>query len=103
MRRRPPGCVRPANAKQENAAALSNVKGGVVGPETVHGEQKFSEVIKTLPELYPESRLRELSVPFCFICLLHLANEKNLAIAGSPDLTELRVRQNGPLPVGLAH
>ena len=61
----------------------------------------FSSVIHTLPELYPESRLKELSVPFCFICLLHLANEKNLSITGTADLSDLRVRQNGPPPTAV--
>lgn len=26
--------------------------------------------------------MRDISVPFCFICLLHLANEKDLSITG---------------------
>lgn len=26
--------------------------------------------------------MKDISVPFCFICLLHLANEKNLSITG---------------------
>ena len=71
--------------------------------EAVPGEQLFSNVIHTLPELYPENRLKELSVPFCFICLLHLANEKNLAITGTPDLSDLRVKQNGPPPAAAVH
>lgn len=25
--------------------------------------------------------MKDISVPFCFICLLHLANEKNLTIS----------------------
>ena len=91
---------RSGASQQENAAPAVN--GRTDAPaEVVPGEQVFSEVIRTLPELYPESRLKELSVPFCFICLLHLANEKNLSIAGSKNLDDLFVRQNGPPPVGV--
>jgi hypothetical protein len=92
---------------QENDSLVANVAdgggGGGGGAEVVRGEQLFSSVIHTLPALYPEHRLRELSVPFCFICLLHLANEKNLAIDGSGDLGDLRVRQNGPPVLGTIH
>ncbi|KAF9392770.1 hypothetical protein CPB97_010146 [Podila verticillata] len=59
----------------------------------VKKEQKFTEVIGGLSKVYPEQKLREISVPFCFICLLHLANEKNLSIVGSEDLAELTIKQ----------
>ncbi|KAF9318208.1 hypothetical protein BG003_011685 [Podila horticola] len=59
----------------------------------VKKEQKFTEVIGGLSKVYPEQKLREISVPFCFICLLHLANEKNLSIVGSEDLAELVIKQ----------
>ncbi|KAG0208641.1 hypothetical protein BGX28_000449 [Mortierella sp. GBA30] len=59
----------------------------------VKKEQKFTEIIGGLSKMYPEQKLKEISVPFCFICLLHLANEKNLSIEGSEDLAELVIRQ----------
>ncbi|GJJ67745.1 hypothetical protein EMPS_00091 [Entomortierella parvispora] len=46
----------------------------------VKKEQRFTEIIGGLSKMYPEQKLRDISVPFCFICLLHLANEKNLLI-----------------------
>jgi len=40
----------------------------------------FSELLSKIPDhLFGES-LQNVSVPFCFICLLHLANEKGLVI-----------------------
>ncbi|KAG0348230.1 hypothetical protein BG004_005626 [Podila humilis] len=60
----------------------------------VKKEQKFTEIIGGLSKVYPEQKLRDISVPFCFICLLHLANEKNLSIEGSEDLAELTIRQS---------
>lgn len=35
--------------------------------------------------------LKDVSVPFCFICLLHLANENGLVLQGSDALDELSV------------
>ncbi|KAG0275168.1 hypothetical protein BGZ95_009121 [Linnemannia exigua] len=62
--------------------------------EYVKKEQRFTEIIGGLNKVYPEHKLRDISVPFCFICLLHLANEKDLEIEGSENLAELVVRHN---------
>jgi condensin complex subunit 2 len=52
--------------------------------------QKFAAVLETLPEKVPAEALSNVSVPFCFICLLHLANEKGLFIDQKKgDLGEL--------------
>ncbi len=40
----------------------------------------FSHLISNLSKSYPTEALAEVSVPYCFICLLHLANENNLEI-----------------------
>ncbi|CAO3628471.1 unnamed protein product [Cunninghamella blakesleeana] len=59
------------------------------GPtEQVHGEKKFTEVIHDLKKMYSAKLMKDISVPFCFICLLHLANEKNLSITGLDQDTE---------------
>lgn len=63
------------------------------GEDYVKKEQRFTEIIGGLSKVYPEHKLKEISVPFCFICLLHLANEKNLEIEGSDSLAELVIRQ----------
>ncbi|WFC99761.1 hypothetical protein MYAM1_002506 [Malassezia yamatoensis] len=41
----------------------------------------FHQVLDKLSSLYPKSKLQEISTSFCFICLLHLANEQNLALS----------------------
>ncbi|KAF9971713.1 hypothetical protein BGZ73_005242 [Actinomortierella ambigua] len=61
--------------------------------EYVKKEQKFSEIMGGLHKVYPPHKLKEISVPFCFICLLHLANEKNLSISGNENLNELVIKQ----------
>ncbi|QRV88845.1 condensin complex subunit 2 [Ceratobasidium sp. AG-Ba] len=40
----------------------------------------FTTVISGLRSQYPEEKLEEISTSFCFICLLHLANERGLKI-----------------------
>ncbi|KAF8936697.1 hypothetical protein BGZ58_003847 [Dissophora ornata] len=66
---------------------------GEDGEDYVKKEQKFTEIIGGLGKMYPEQKLKDISVPFCFICLLHLANEKNLSIEGTENLSELVIRQ----------
>ncbi|CAG8446230.1 9591_t:CDS:10 [Dentiscutata heterogama] len=57
-------------------------------------EQKFTSVIKNLKKIYPEKKMKDISVSFCFICLLHLANEKNLNISVENDnLSDLTIQQ----------
>ncbi|KAI9474192.1 MAG: condensin complex subunit 2/barren, partial [Benjaminiella poitrasii] len=50
--------------------------------EKVEGIQKFTDIVNGLKTMYSPKILKDISVPFCFICLLHLANEKNLSISG---------------------
>lgn len=40
----------------------------------------FSNIITNLSNNIPETILKDISIPFCFICLLHLANEKEFEI-----------------------
>jgi len=41
--------------------------------------------------VYPQQALADISTSFCFICLLHLANEKGLKIEGNTVLDELTI------------
>lgn len=36
----------------------------------------------------------DISTSFCFICLLHLANEKGLVISNTEELTDLDIRKD---------
>ncbi|KAJ3122975.1 hypothetical protein HK098_002311 [Nowakowskiella sp. JEL0407] len=47
--------------------------------------KKLTEVIGGLTKIYQPKKMRDISVAFCFICVLHLANEKNLEV-GVVDL-----------------
>ncbi|KAJ3414492.1 hypothetical protein HDV05_006494 [Chytridiales sp. JEL 0842] len=58
--------------------------------DTTH---QFTEVIQNLKPRYQEAQLKDISVAFCFICVLHLANEKNLIVEGDSQLSDLRIIQ----------
>lgn len=53
----------------------------------------FSDVLESLPSTLPNEVMKNVNVPFAFICLLHLANEKGLEISQEKDnLTELFIQ-----------
>ena len=58
-----------------------------------HGKApvNFTRVLKGVPEKSAAGQLQDLSVHMCFICLLHLANEKGLVIKSQPDLRTLTI------------
>lgn len=46
----------------------------------------FDGVISGLQQSYPKDKMDEISTSFCFICLLHLANERGLKLeSGNED------------------
>lgn len=56
--------------------------------------RKFTDVIHELKTVYAPQQMTEISTSFCFICLLHLANEKGLVIEDNGDNTELIIRKD---------
>ncbi|NXQ94789.1 CND2 protein, partial [Sagittarius serpentarius] len=57
------------------------------------GEKVFSSITKELLHRLPSVMANNLSVPLAFACLLHLANEKNLKLEGTEDLSDVLVKQ----------
>lgn len=55
---------------------------------------KFTSVMQNLQNVYPKQAMNDISTSFCFICLLHLANEKGLVIEKQPDLMELTITKD---------
>ncbi|RYP49743.1 hypothetical protein DL768_004612 [Monosporascus sp. mg162] len=55
---------------------------------------KFTSVMNELQSVYPKTVMNDISTSFCFICLLHLANEKGLVIENTPELLELNIRKD---------
>ncbi|ODV94133.1 hypothetical protein PACTADRAFT_17865 [Pachysolen tannophilus NRRL Y-2460] len=50
---------------------------------------RFTEVVHELSGKYSKEERSDLSTSFCFICLLHLANENGLSIESNKDNTDL--------------
>lgn len=50
----------------------------------------FSSVVSSLQKSYPANMMSDISTSYCFICLLHLCNERGLQIetARSPGKQE---------------
>ena len=49
-----------------------------------------------LQSVYPKQAMADISTSFCFICLLHLANEKGLELEDEKEgeLSEIRIRRD---------
>jgi len=54
----------------------------------------FTDVMNNLQSAYSKSAMGDISTSFCFISLLHLANEKGLVINKTPELTELEIKKD---------
>lgn len=50
--------------------------------------------MNNLQTVYPRQAMEDISTSYCFICLLHLANEKGLVIDNEPGFTELTIRKD---------
>ena len=55
---------------------------------------KFTSVINNLQQIYPKQAMADISTSYCFICLLHLANEKGLTLGNEPGLEELSIEKD---------
>lgn len=73
--------------KKENDVSVDN-------NEQSNDENKvktFGEVITNISSLYGAEQKRDLSTSFCFICLLHLANEHSLSITTNEAYDDLKI------------
>lgn len=50
--------------------------------------------MNNLQQVYPQQAMADISTSYCFICLLHLANEKGLKIDNQPGLEELSIQRD---------
>ena len=55
---------------------------------------KFTSIMNSLQQVYPKQAMADISTSYCFICLLHLANEKGLTLGNEPGLEELSIRRD---------
>ncbi|KAK8256086.1 condensin complex subunit 2/barren [Phyllosticta capitalensis] len=65
------------------------------------GTLMFTDVMNALPAVYPQKAMADISTSYCFICLLHLANEKGLMIENQPEYLDLKIRKDDAAIAGL--
>ena len=53
----------------------------------------FTTVMNGLQKVYPKQAMTDISTSYCFICLLHLANEKGLTLNNLDGLEELSIQK----------
>ncbi|GMF07240.1 unnamed protein product [[Candida] boidinii] len=76
-----------ANDSNNNNDKVMNELGKIINDNTK--ELKFTEVVDNMSIKYSREEKSELSTSFCFICLLHLANENGFKIESNKDNTDL--------------
>ena len=81
-----PNIFQPAPTLTEH----SQMEPSKMKPDTL----MFTSVINSLQNVYPRQAMQDISTSFCFICLLHLANEKGLRIDNENGLEELSIRRD---------
>lgn len=63
-------------------------------PEEVPAPLKFTSIVNGLQQVYSKQAMADISTSYCFICLLHLANEKGLNLSNGNDLEEFQIRKD---------
>ncbi|KAI9717536.1 MAG: hypothetical protein M1812_004677 [Candelaria pacifica] len=63
-------------------------------PDPGNAPLKFTSVMNNLQSVYPKQAMADISTSYCFICLLHLANEKGLELGNDEGLEELSIRKD---------
>ncbi|EAS28748.3 condensin complex component cnd2 [Coccidioides immitis RS] len=66
----PAADLNPGSADQSSSQATSELNENL----------RFTDIMNGLKGSYPEQAMRDISTSYCFICLLHLANEKGLVL-----------------------
>ena len=72
----------------------------ITAPTPLDPALKFTEVMNGLQSVYPKQAMADISTSYCFICLLHLANEKGLVINNHENFEELTIRKDLAVEAG---
>jgi condensin complex subunit 2 len=65
------------------------------------GSLKFTEVMNNLQGVYSKQAMADISTSYCFICLLHLANEQGLMLSHEPDFQDLNIKKDMSAEIGV--
>ncbi|KAK9247686.1 condensin complex subunit 2/barren [Lipomyces tetrasporus] len=85
-----------STAPEKAAEASASRSASSMRPDPIYEEKPkfFSEIVGGLKEMYPAKAMADISTSFCFICLLHLANEKGLEIQSNSDFRDLAIHKD---------
>ena len=87
-----------AQQDQQEAPTTPEEDSGPATPQDDCQEDsmKFTQMISSLQSVYPQQQMKDISTSYCFICLLHLANEKGLVLQGDElgEMQEIMVRRD---------
>ncbi|KAG8623225.1 hypothetical protein KVT40_008201 [Elsinoe batatas] len=80
--------------EKPSANENSNQPPPPTAPTSEDGTLKFTEVMNNLQHVYPKQQMQDISTSYCFIALLHLANERGLVIENGEGFQELSIRRD---------
>lgn len=66
--------------QQQPDATSPTLSGKPSANDAAHDDLKFTSIMNGLQAVYPAQAMSDISTSYCFICLLHLANEKGLEL-----------------------
>jgi condensin complex subunit 2 len=70
--------------------------------KSTDGTLKFTQVVNGLQNVYQKQQLDDISTSYCFICLLHLANEKGLTITNDDNFEDLTIKRDYTADLSIA-
>nr|CDI54713.1 related to BRN1-protein required for chromosome condensation [Melanopsichium pennsylvanicum 4] len=87
-----------ADADEEADRSIASA----ISSASAENVKTFESVLSGLQKAYTEDKMEEISTSFCFICLLHLANEEGLAISTGTEekIEQLRAKRSATPTAG---
>ena len=82
--------LRFADCPKNIAPQVSTYSTSVLG-EGRPAPLRFTSIVNGLQQVYSKRAMMDISTSYCFICLLHLANEKGLSLSNENDLEEFQI------------
>lgn len=81
--------------EEQDNVDKDNNKDNSSDPETPDNPvRQFSDIMNGLGSMYRFDQLQDISTSFCFISLLHLANEKGLVLTSNDDNTDIAITRD---------
>jgi condensin complex subunit 2 len=85
--------IPPTNTPQITAPPTSTTPDDPA-MKAIDGSLNFTDIVNNLQNVYPQKALADISTSYCFICTLHLANEKGLVIENTEGFENLTIRRD---------